>query len=129
MADENTQDLDNTDIEAPGDTQATHSAGGGAGSRASRPRGTRKRVAEGVDHLGDSLERRALEMELRGGVRAKAAPAIRRVSRAADVSAEYVRENSVGEMKDDLEGEIREHPLRSMAIALVGGYLLAKILD
>jgi hypothetical protein len=32
-------------------------------------------------------------------------------------------------VKRDLEGEIREHPLRSIAIALGCGYILAKILD
>ena len=29
----------------------------------------------------------------------------------------------------DLEREIREHPLRSIAIALVGGFLVARLLD
>lgn len=29
----------------------------------------------------------------------------------------------------DLEREIREHPLRSLAVALVGGFLIAKLLD
>ena len=33
------------------------------------------------------------------------------------------------DMRFDLEREIREHPVRSLAIALVGGFLLAKILD
>lgn len=29
----------------------------------------------------------------------------------------------------DLEREIREHPLRSIAIAVVGGFLIARLLD
>lgn len=33
------------------------------------------------------------------------------------------------DMRFDLEREIREHPVRSLAIALVGGFLLAKLLD
>ena len=33
------------------------------------------------------------------------------------------------DIRFDLEREIRDHPLRSLALALVGGFLLAKILD
>ena len=128
MAKDRMEELNDTELEAPGGTQATHSAAAETSTDGTGP-GVRGRVADRVDRVGDSLERSALEMELRGGVRAKAAPAIRRASRAADLSAAYVRENSIGEMRGDLESEIREHPLKSIAIALVGGYLLAKILD
>ena len=91
----NEQDLNQTDIEAPGGTQATHSA---------RPR------------RDTSL-------------RQKAGPAIRRVRGAADASAAYMRDHDVNEMRSDLEENIRKHPLKSLAIALVGGYFLAKIID
>lgn len=36
---------------------------------------------------------------------------------------------SLRRMRGGLETEIREHPLKSLAIALGCGYLLAKILD
>lgn len=83
MAEDTFDDLNDIDVEAPGGTQATHSA--------SAPRrGPRVRVAEGVA---------------------------------------YVRANDIAGMRDDLEHQIREHPLRSIAIALGAGYLLSKILD
>ena len=127
-------EIDRIDVEAPGDTQATHAYQGdtsvpGTGTGAQEQQSKRERVAERVDRVGDALERRALELELQGGIKAKAAPAVRRVSRAADVSAAYVRENDIEDMRDDLENSIREHPLRSMVLALGAGYLLAKILD
>jgi len=127
-------EMDRIDVEAPGDTQTTHPYQGdtsvpGSGTGAAQQPRPRDRVADRVDRMGDALERRALEMELQGGIKAKAAPAVRRASRAADVSAAYVRENDVKDMRNDLENSIREHPLRSMAIALGAGYLLARILD
>jgi hypothetical protein len=126
-------ELDRIDVEAPGDTQATHAYHGEtsvpAGTDAQEQLSRRDRVADRVDRVGDALERRALELELQGGIKAKAAPAVRRVSRAADVSAAYVRENDIEDMRADLETSIREHPLRSMVLALGAGYLLARILD
>ena len=127
-------EMDRIDVEAPGDTQATHAYEGdaavpGTGVSAEKAQSKRGRVADRVDRVGDALERRALELELKGGIKAKAAPAVRRASRAADVSAAYVRENDIADMRGDLENNIREHPLRSMVIALGAGYLLARILD
>lgn len=133
MAKDRMDDLNDTTREAPGGSQATHSAAESIGESDNvsgmKSRGPRARVADTVDRAGDTLERRAIEMELKGGVKAKAAPAIRRASRAADVSAAYVREKNITDMRADLESEIREHPLKSIAIALGAGYLLAKILD
>lgn len=81
MADENSGDLNDTGVEAPGGTQATHSAVT-----------ARARLAKVSDNVTENLER-------------------------------------VRDMRSDLESEIREHPLKSIAIALGAGYLLAKILD
>ncbi|HUP89205.1 MAG TPA: hypothetical protein VM100_07645 [Longimicrobiales bacterium] len=91
----NPADLNQTDVEAPGGTQATHSA------RPQRPTGLRER----------------------------AGPTIRRVRGAADAGASYVRDHDVTEMRSDIENNIRKHPLRSLTIALVGGYLLGKMVD
>ena len=124
--------LNRTDVEAPGGSQATHAAdlhAGAEGELAETNRSARERVAKRVDRVGDTLERRALELELKGGIKAKAAPVVRRAGRAADASAAYVRENDVEAMRNDLEDSIREHPLRSMAIAVGAGYLLARLLD
>jgi ElaB/YqjD/DUF883 family membrane-anchored ribosome-binding protein len=120
MPEDSFVDLNEIELEAPGGTQTTHSA--------AAP-GARDRLAESVTRVSDTLHRRALELELEGGLKAKAAPAVRRASLAADASAEYVRANDLNAMRHDLEDGIREHPLRSMAIAVGCGYLLAKLLD
>lgn len=120
MPEDRFADLNETELEAPGDTQATHGA---------VTQGARDRLAEHVTRVSDTLHRRALELELEGGLKSKAAPAVRRAGVAADASAEYVRTNDVHAMRRDLEEGIREHPLKSIAIALGCGYVLAKILD
>lgn len=120
MPEDRFADLNETEVEAPGGTQATHSA--------ATP-GARDQLAERVTRVSDALHRRALELELEGGLKSKAAPAIRRASLAADASAEYVRANDLNAMRRDLEEGIREHPLKSMAIAVGCGYLLARLLD
>lgn len=86
--DETFDDLNETEVEAPGGTQATHSSTGRRG---------RGRM--------DSLKRHAR-------------PAIR-----------YVQDRDFGEMRNDLQDEIREHPIRSLVLAVGAGYLLSKIID
>jgi len=97
MADRTFDELNDPDVEAPGGTQATHSASA-RGKRATRGKGPRVQVPE-------------------------------RVHRAVDAGKAYVRANDIGDMKADLEREIREHPLKSIAIALAAGYLLSKLVD
>lgn len=95
MNDDQFDDLNNTGIEAPGGTQATHSAAEGA-------RGPRVSPRERV---------------------------VRKLTGARDAGVNYVRENNPADMKQDLETQIRAHPIASLAVALLGGYLLAKITD
>ena len=100
MAEENFDDLNNTEIEAPGGTQATHSAADSESAHSVNPHpsGRRARV-------------------------------VHRLTSARDAGVNYVRETDMMAMRSDLETHIRERPIASMAIALLGGYLLAKIVD
>lgn len=95
MNDGQFDDLNNTGIEAPGGTQATHSAAQGT-------RGLRVSPRERVVH---------------------------KLTGARDAGINYVRQSNPADMKEDLEMQIRAHPIASMAIALLGGYLLAKLTD
>lgn len=96
MAKDTLDDLNDTGVEAPGGTQATHSSTGRL------ERGPRVRMI---------------------------APVVRRVGQAADAGASYVRNTDIMTMHGDLERGIREHPLKSIAIALGCGYLLSKLID
>jgi hypothetical protein len=65
-----------------------------------------------------------------GGERAGSAQ-IRAADRVADRmerTAGYLRENDTAHIVDDVENFIREHPLRSLAGAMVGGFVIARIL-
>lgn len=95
-------DLNNTDVEAPGGTQATHQATGteegmgtGTGPRVVSPR---DRVRQGFDNVRSA-------------------------------GRNYLAQNDPNAMRADLEDRIRNYPIASMAIAVLGGYLLAKIVD
>jgi ElaB/YqjD/DUF883 family membrane-anchored ribosome-binding protein len=100
--------------------------GRGAAEAGDHPR---EKAAAGVDRLGDRLHERAREMESRGGLQQKVAGPMHRAGDAADNAAEYVRTHDLGEVRDDLEQQIRAHPLVSVGIALGAGYLLGRILD
>ena len=72
-----------------------------------------------------------LAMEGATGARARlqsaAAPVVARARSTLDTSAEYLRGHDIDEMRNDLEREIRSHPIKSIAIALGAGYLLGRI--
>lgn len=94
-------DLNNTDIEAPGGTQATHSSTGtGQAGDTGGPRVTRARES-----------------------------VVRGFNTVRDTGRNYIEQNDVNDIREDLEDRIRAHPVASIAIAVLGGYLLAKIVD
>lgn len=86
MADQTYDDLNETEIEGAGGTQATHAA----------------------SSLNSSTSR--------------GHPALRWVQ-------DRVQERDFTNVGSDLTMEIREHPVRSMVLALGAGYLLSKIID
>ncbi|HEX9108078.1 MAG TPA: hypothetical protein VF832_12635, partial [Longimicrobiales bacterium] len=86
-------------------------------------------VAGGMSSMGDRLDSVADDLSQRGGVAARASGVVRGASDALDSGAEYVRNNSIGDIRNDLTQQIRSHPLLSMGVAIGAGYLLSKILD
>jgi ElaB/YqjD/DUF883 family membrane-anchored ribosome-binding protein len=50
-----------------------------------------------------------------------------RAQRAVEVSTHYLSGHDVDEMRNDLEREIRAHPIKSIAIALGAGYVLGRL--
>ena len=104
-------DLNNTGIEGPGGTQASHAAPdtGNYGTDA----GYEGDVGLGGQNQPQGMKDRAMQ----------------RARGAVDAGVSYVRERDLNEIRGDLEKEIRQSPLKSIAIALGAGYLLAKIFD
>ena len=45
-----------------------------------------------------------------------------------DSGAEYLREHDLEEIRAELEGRVRERPLMTLAIALAGGFLIARMM-
>jgi ElaB/YqjD/DUF883 family membrane-anchored ribosome-binding protein len=50
-----------------------------------------------------------------------------RATRALEVGSDYLRGHDIEDMRNDLEREIRAHPIKSIAIALGAGYLIGKL--
>lgn len=101
-------DLNNTDVEAPGGTQATHQATGtGRGTRTGQGKGMGNgpRVVSPRDRVRQGL------------------------NNVRSAGRNYLAQNDPNAMRADLEDRIRNYPIASMAIAVLGGYLLAKIVD
>ena len=45
-----------------------------------------------------------------------------------DSGAEYLREHDIEEIREEIEGRVRERPLVSLAIAAFAGFLLARMM-
>lgn len=90
---------------------------------------SRNRVAGGLDRVSSMLDDQARTLEQRGGVAGRAAGVARTASSALESGAEYVRNQDVDAIKEDLAGRIRENPLMSVGIALGAGFIISRILD
>ena len=114
-------DLNDISREAPGGTQATHSATGDFGDLS--------------EDLGTETRNTGVQSDLamngatgaRARLQSAAAPVVARARNAVDSSAQYLRGHDVEEMRSDLEREIRAHPIKSIAIAIGAGYVLGRI--
>jgi ElaB/YqjD/DUF883 family membrane-anchored ribosome-binding protein len=80
------------------------------------------RAAEGVQGAADKLRDRA---ERQSGV---AADAGTKVADTMERSAEYLREHDTEQILDDLEQYVRKHPVQALAGAVVGGFIIGRLL-
>jgi hypothetical protein len=77
-------------------------------------------AAQRVRQLGD---RAATKNPILGRTR----PLAYNAADGIDGAADYVRTHELDEMRTDLEGQIRRHPLASVGIAFLAGYALRRI--
>jgi ElaB/YqjD/DUF883 family membrane-anchored ribosome-binding protein len=80
------------------------------------------RAAEGVQGAADRIRSQAEE---RGGVTAEAGT---KVADTMERTAGYLREHDSEQILDDVERYVRQHPVQAVAGAVVGGFILGRLL-
>ena len=88
----------------------------------------RTRAGEGLDRAADAARRLGHRVRDQGGVVGHAEPIAYRVGDSLQSAAEYVRAHDLIDMRDDVEHGVRRSPLKALAIAAVGGFLLGRML-
>ena len=81
----------------------------------------RQRLASRVDEAASNLRSHASEGD---NLRYQAE---RRVAEGLGSAAGYLHSHQTGEVADDLASQVRAHPIRSLIIAALIGYLLGKL--
>jgi ElaB/YqjD/DUF883 family membrane-anchored ribosome-binding protein len=79
-------------------------------------------AASGMESAADKIRERT---QYSDGVQAKAGT---KVAEGMEKTAGYLKEHDTNEMVDDLEKYVREHPVQALAGAVVGGFLVGRIL-
>jgi ElaB/YqjD/DUF883 family membrane-anchored ribosome-binding protein len=80
------------------------------------------KAAEGMEGTAGKLRERAESM---GGMQAKAGE---KVADGMEKTAGYLRDKDTQQIMDDVEKYVKEHPMQAVAGALVGGFLISRIL-
>lgn len=97
------------------------SMGGDAANRA-------KDAAEsGRESTADALDRAATTMKDRAGDGMTGA-AMEKAAGGVEAAAGYLKEHETGEIWDDLERYIREHPMQAVAAAVATGIVVGRVL-
>ena len=87
----------------------------------------RARTSEGLDRAADAARRIGHRVRDQGGVVGRAEPIAYRVGDSLQSAASYVRAHDVYDMRDDVEERVHRSPLKALAIAAVGGFLLGRL--
>lgn len=88
----------------------------------------RTRTSEGLDKAADAARRLGHHARDQGGIASHAEPIAYRVGDSLQSAASYVRAHDVGDMRDDVEMNVRRSPIKALAIAALGGFLLGKMI-
>lgn len=104
----------------PGEFPDTGENGGRVERARAAAGGKLEDTARRVRDLGDraAMKNRALE---------RARPLANSAADGLDSAARYVRERELEEMRNDLEAQVRRHPLASVALAFMAGYALRRL--
>ena len=81
-----------------------------------------------LDNAADAVRRMGRRAREQGGMAGRAEPVASTVGDRLQDAASYVRDHDVGRMREDLEGEVRASPIRSLVIAAAAGFLFGRLL-
>ena len=131
MEDSSRDDLSVDDISEP--TTASRMGRTPGTSLKARAAGIPAMLAEGLEAGADALRQRRAGASPRSRVTALVNdPAIAGVSDSLatgmESSAEWLRDADLDKLKDGVEKQVKQHPARSLFVALGAGFLLGKIL-
>ena len=87
----------------------------------------RDTAGEGLDRAADAARRLGHRAREQGGIASRAEPIAYRVGDSLQSAASYVRDHDVQSMREDVEVGVRAAPLKALAIAAVGGFLLGRL--
>ena len=88
----------------------------------------RARTGDGLDRVADAARRIGHRAREQGGLVGQAEPIAYRVGDSLQSAASYVRGHDVVEMRDDLELGVRRSPIKALAVAALGGFLLGRLI-
>jgi ElaB/YqjD/DUF883 family membrane-anchored ribosome-binding protein len=80
------------------------------------------KAAEGMQSAAEQVREKA---QARGGMTAEAGT---KVADTVERGAEYLRDHDSQQLMDDLERFVRDHPMQAVAGAVVGGFILGRLL-
>lgn len=88
----------------------------------------RARAGDGLDYAADAARRLGHRARDRGGFAGQAEPIAYRVGDSFQSAASYVRTHDLDDMRDDVELGVRRSPIKALAIAAIGGFLLGRLI-
>ncbi len=127
------QDAFEPDPEAPVGMPRTHAADedsfddvyASPGDPAER---LRHQAGEGLDRAADAARRLGHRVRDQGGLAGRAEPLAYRVGDSLQSAATYVRGHDLDDMRDDVEHGVRRSPIKALAFAALGGFLLGRLI-
>jgi ElaB/YqjD/DUF883 family membrane-anchored ribosome-binding protein len=89
-----------------------------------------EKVDQGMDSAAGGMESAASKLrEQAENMDGMPAQAGTKVADTMERTAGYLREHDSAEIMDDIEQYVREHPMQAVAGAIVGGFLIGRILS
>ncbi|MDR0787315.1 MAG: hypothetical protein LBG44_05560 [Gemmatimonadota bacterium] len=87
-----------------------------------------EQLADRIDEIAEHISRLAGERIINAGPGERAASAASSTAGWLSDASEYLREGDIDTLREDLESQVRQHPIRSIVIAVSAGWLVGKIL-
>lgn len=88
----------------------------------------RRAAGDGLEYAADAMHRAGRKVAHRGGPVARTSSAAHRLGTELDHAASFVRSREMDRWRAEVETSISHHPVRSVTIALVAGYILGRTL-